>query len=228
MLASLPSETLAERPFGQRPTAAAERHSIAVAETEHGGTSRDGPRIQRPYLTTSAFFELELLIVAARESGAFQSRRRAPTGEPLRLSYFDLLAILAEEEDPTGFIQLVSQLDRANWREGDYTRATRLALRAGANRLAGSLAEEGRERYPDHPDLRRLAELLAPRPEPGKRLPARPALKINREWFIQHAAQYRGQWVAVKDGLLLGAAPTLSELKAKIGETRSATLSKVV
>jgi hypothetical protein len=42
-------------------------------------------------------------------------------------------------------------------------------------------------------------------------------------WFDNHADQYRGQWVAVREGQLLGVAASLDELTPIIGEGEDAT-----
>lgn len=141
---------------------------------------------------------------------------------------FLLLEALAAQGEAEAFAREVAQAEQTAWTAAHYARAIRLALRAGAHRPATELARRARERYPQDADVRWLADLLAPLPGPVKRGPADPTLRANRDWYVQHAAQYRGQWVAVKNGELLGAAPTLRELKALVGDTRSATLSKVV
>ena len=40
-------------------------------------------------------------------------------------------------------------------------------------------------------------------------------------WLRKHASQYRGNWVAVRDGHLVAAAATLEELETAIGQTSS-------
>jgi hypothetical protein len=41
-------------------------------------------------------------------------------------------------------------------------------------------------------------------------------------WFDKHADQYRGQWVAVREGQLLAVASSLAELMSVIGEGEDA------
>jgi hypothetical protein len=38
------------------------------------------------------------------------------------------------------------------------------------------------------------------------------SLDASQTWLKEHAAQYKGQWIAVQEGTLLGAAPTLQDL----------------
>jgi hypothetical protein len=40
-------------------------------------------------------------------------------------------------------------------------------------------------------------------------------LRLSRAWLREHAAEYRGQWVAVREGTLLGAAESLAALKSQ-------------
>ena len=37
-------------------------------------------------------------------------------------------------------------------------------------------------------------------------------------WLREHAAEYRGQWVVVREGKLLGAAVSLAALKSLAGQ----------
>jgi hypothetical protein len=46
-------------------------------------------------------------------------------------------------------------------------------------------------------------------------------------WFREHASQYRGQWVAVREGKLLGAAESLEDLKTVIGQGEDAVSTVV-
>jgi len=137
------------------------------------------------------------------------------------------LESLSRRAEADGFSRALTKMDQLTWAPAYYASVIRLALQAGAHRPAAELARKARERYPNDADVVRLADLLAPLPSPVRRSPADPTLRANRNWFVHHAAQYRGQWVAVRNGELLGAAPTLRELKALVGDTRSATISKI-
>lgn len=130
--------------------------------------------------------------------------------------------------DEREFHLAVSQIDWLRRSGEDYARVIRLALSIGAHALARQLVREGSRMFPDNPEVERIAAILAPnepaRPAGG----ADPSVLANRHWFIENQAAYRGQWVAVKDGQLLGAARTLAELKEQVPDWRQATLTKIV
>jgi hypothetical protein len=60
--------------------------------------------------------------------------------------------------------------------------------------------------------------------EPGRPVPG------AMEWLNEHWDDYPGEWVAVRDGQLLGHAATLSELERQIGNIRKsgALVTKIV
>jgi len=161
-------------------------------------------------------------------ASAFMPFRRSLTSTDEPIPPFAQLEALADLAAAEAFASAVALADETGWSPAYYVRAIRLALRAGAHRPAAELARRARERYPNDDDVQRLAGLLAPLVGPARRSPADPTVRANRNWFVYHGAAYRGQWVAVKNGELLGAAPTLRELKARVGDTRLAVISQVV
>jgi len=48
------------------------------------------------------------------------------------------------------------------------------------------------------------------------------------EWLDEHWGEYPGEWVAVRDGMLLGHARTLKELERQIGSLRIALIARMV
>jgi hypothetical protein len=61
---------------------------------------------------------------------------------------------------------------------------------------------EGAKRYPAHDELQRWAHVLAP---PTARVvptsaASRASVKANNAWMKTHWQDYRGQWVAVREG----------------------------
>ena len=82
--------------------------------------------------------------------------------------------------------------------------------------LAETLIKQGREIFPHDPTIGRIARTLAPSSitvVPGA---APQGLAASRMWLRTHATAYRGAWVAVYNGQLLGAAPSLEALRATI------------
>lgn len=67
----------------------------------------------------------------------------------------------------------------------------------------------------DEPSLRRWRSLLAP---PRVTAAQRRDTDRRREyaWLRTHSLEYRGQWVALDDGCLVAAAPSLRELRERL------------
>ncbi len=100
--------------------------------------------------------------------------------------------------------------------------AIKQAFETDKPRLAERLAKEGAERYPEHVELQKYAQVLAPpivkavssTPE------SRATVKANRQWLKAHRNEYVGHWIALKNGELLHVSPTFDELTAVVGEVR--------
>jgi hypothetical protein len=87
-----------------------------------------------------------------------------------------------------------------------------LALAEERPASATRLAELGRELFPHHERIGRAAQALAPGSARSTSLPSVEGLGDSRRWLREHAYAYRGQWVAVREGELVGVAPSLEEL----------------
>ncbi|MBO1346465.1 MAG: hypothetical protein EBE86_003230 [Hormoscilla sp. GUM202] len=55
--------------------------------------------------------------------------------------------------------------------------------------------------YPEHEVVKKLAYLLAPSVVTVDRDPPMTDVRANRNWLKQNRMEYRGRWVALKDGL---------------------------
>lgn len=133
----------------------------------------------------------------------------------------------AEHGDRRELVLALREMDWSGRPAEDHARGIRLALAAGAHLIAREMAVEGRERYPDHPTLQRMARILAPPRASRAGRPADPTVRANRDWFEKHGAEYRGQWVAVREGRLLGHAPSFARLKEVVLNWRKATVTPV-
>ena len=98
----------------------------------------------------------------------------------------------------------------------------RRALRDGDLPLAHDAAARGHATYPNHEDLRDLANLLAPPRAVGGAQPPNPGARLNRDWLASAAASaYRGRWVALRMGIVEATAATLLELMAAVPGDRA-------
>ncbi len=110
-----------------------------------------------------------------------------------------------------------------------YVRAIAHALSAGEFGLARQLALEGTERYPTYEELHKCARVLAP--PTSHVVPAssasRASIKANNAWLKAHWQDYRGQWIALRDGQLVHATSSFDDLVAHIGDTYGVLLTKI-
>jgi len=137
------------------------------------------------------------------------------------------LEIAAEMGDETAFVQAASEIDWSQRPAADFARAVHLALAAGAHLLARKLAAQGAKLHPDHPELQKMSHILAPPRVVKVDLPPVSSARANLTWLRAHADEYKGQWVALRDGSLLATAATADELKARLESTDGILLTRV-
>jgi hypothetical protein len=108
----------------------------------------------------------------------------------------------------------------------DVIGVIRLALEAGASLAARDLSTTALDLFGDDREVQRFARILAaPTRVAGESSPD-PSNRINREWLKTHAGEYTGQWVALRDGHLVGTANSLRELTGKVGDTTRTLLTR--
>ena len=137
------------------------------------------------------------------------------------------LEIAAQMGDEAGFVQAATEIDWLQRSAGDFARATRLALAAGAHLLARNLASRGARLHPDAPELQKMARVLAPPRVLKADLLPDPSAEANRAWLRAHAGQFKGQWVALRNGVLLASAGTAKELRAHLDATNGVLMTRV-
>lgn len=134
----------------------------------------------------------------------------------------------AKKKDEHAFLEALKGIEWQNRPPADFVRAARLALKTGAYAVAHQISVEGTKHYPDDPEIRKYARVLAP-PETRIGKPISDSKHwANREWLKDHGSEYSGQWVAVRDGKLLGAAGSLKELARRVGDTKDVLLTKAL
>jgi len=109
----------------------------------------------------------------------------------------------------------------------DYLYALAHALRTGEFGRARQLATEGAAHYPEYAELVKSALVLAPPNVRRARRPHTAAIQANRTWLKTHRQDYAGQWVALRDGHLLAAAPSFDQLVAHVDETHDVLMTKL-
>jgi hypothetical protein len=123
----------------------------------------------------------------------------------------------ARAGDRQTFNQLAEGIDWATRPPDELARTIDLALQLELATLAIELAQQAGRLFPTHERLQRAARVLAA-PVVIRKHPAQAAgLRESRAWLRKHAAEYRGRWVAVREGKLLGVAESLAAMKSLVG-----------
>jgi len=137
------------------------------------------------------------------------------------------LRAAAETGDGRAFTFAMNAIDWRAQSAEDFLKATQLALEAGAFGAARELSALGAELYPDDPVIERYCHILAPPRVVGRRPAAGNGVLANRDWLKAHSNEYRGQWIGLRDGVLLGAAHSFEDLISRIGKPKDVLITKV-
>jgi len=135
------------------------------------------------------------------------------------------LALAAETKDEEAFLEAAAEIDWRSMPASDFERAVRLALAAGAHRMARILAARGARLYPGDPQ--KISSILAPPRIIRADLPHDETVRANHEWLKAHADQYLGRWVALKNGELLAQGATAREVKDQLEDTEEVLITRV-
>jgi len=103
----------------------------------------------------------------------------------------------------------------------EFVTAMRSELKNGDFYAAQKLSFQAIEQYPDHEVVKKLAYLLAPSVVTVDRNPPSTDRQANRDWIEFHRMQYRGRWIALKDGKLLADGKNIDEIAEQLGEIRN-------
>jgi hypothetical protein len=136
------------------------------------------------------------------------------------------LARAAARASESMFLEAVDRVDWANRSPNDYLRAVQLALQSGAHLAARNLAAQGAAQHKENLELQRQANILAP-PKITRRVASNSSQRPNKDWLNNNENQYRGKWVALRNGELLATANTIDDLLPQI-ESREGVLLTIV
>jgi len=126
----------------------------------------------------------------------------------------------ASDGNEKAFIDAANVIDWNHRNAEDLVKAVQLALSAGAYLKARKIAEQGAHLFPRHNELIRYTQVLAPPKVMKSTSSPHSKPKENRDWIMNHAQEYRGRWVALKDGKLLASAQSMRELINQIGDPK--------
>lgn len=123
------------------------------------------------------------------------------------------------------FVEALKAMDWKDRPASDFARGIRLALQAGAHLAARDISEQSVEFHPSNPELLRFVRALARPRLISSALPPDDIGNANRKWLQTHAGEYKGRWVAIKSGELLGVADSLPELTASLRDKTGVLLT---
>ncbi len=140
-----------------------------------------------------------------------------------------LLEDCVQMQDQDRFVDLVRNTDWSLHAPEEIFRAIDMTLMdMQLKRLAMELAQQAGRLFPENKRAQYVAHVLSP---PVARVvkdaPKPRGMRETMAWFDKHAKEYRGLWVAVREGSLLGASKDLKELKPLIGDGEDAVSTLV-
>ncbi len=132
-----------------------------------------------------------------------------------------LLEAAAETGDNAAFAHALGSLNEAALTADEFVQLIRLALASDRGLLARRFANQGAAAHPQHEELARFAYVLAPpKVITTARQTSQQDWDANRHWLKEHGARYRGQWVVLDDGRLMGAAASPKQLAETLGDLK--------
>lgn len=145
-----------------------------------------------------------------------------PSGE-WKQSVIARLEEAAEAGNPDDFVTALRDLEDEDLSAAEFVHLIKLALEAGAYSAARQLSSRGASLHPSDAELQKCARVLAP----PITFPGRPAspesvkeMQQNRSWMKANGASYRGKWVVLRHGELLGVGDSLAEAKKDLPDMR--------
>ena len=139
----------------------------------------------------------------------------------------ETLEAAAESANEGDFVSAVRSIDWQSRPPGDFLRATRLALEAGAYAVARDISALGAQRFPSEARLQEYARTLAPPKVIERKVSRAPGIRANRDWLKAHADKYRGKWIMLRTGVLVSAADSFDDLTRNQVTTNDILITKV-
>jgi hypothetical protein len=136
------------------------------------------------------------------------------------------LAAAAAASNPYDVSPFVAACRRIEWQRrpaSNYVDAIQLALSIGAHHTARQLALLGASRFPKESELKKMAQILAP-PIVAATSPADPSTQSDMGWLKAHWDEYKGQWVALREGQLLASADSSEAIEQQVGNVKDTNI----
>jgi hypothetical protein len=103
----------------------------------------------------------------------------------------------------------------------EFIKAADIEFERGDWNGAWKIATEGLKHFPEHAELQKYALILAP-PKVTV-VPRDPNRDVGADikWLKQNRAEYRGNWVAIRNGQLLATGKSYDEVSAQVGPVKN-------
>jgi hypothetical protein len=113
----------------------------------------------------------------------------------------------------SAFASIVPQLSLWTVNPMELSAALAAALSAGALRFAREIAITGAAAYPERSNFRALPE-VEPAPTPRTSPSRRHSPAANIAWLSVYAQDFKGKWIALRDGNLLGVSDSIEDVRS--------------
>lgn len=118
------------------------------------------------------------------------------------------------------FKALAEKIQWSNKTPLELIKAIRKALALEAPLIARKLAEQGVKYHPTHPEINKMAGILAS-PVATSVIPSTKLdVKANKLWIQKYREKYRGKWVALRNGDLIASRLTFADLATEVGNIK--------
>jgi hypothetical protein len=133
----------------------------------------------------------------------------------------------ADSKNLREFARLANMIKWSEYPVAELARTIDLALALDMVQLARELIRKGRKSFPHNKRIKQAERVLSP-PLLVRTRPAQATdFELSQQWLKEHSSRYKGLWVAVAGGTLLGSASTLKQLYEKI-ESIERTLETII
>jgi len=130
------------------------------------------------------------------------------------------LAAVADAGDAERFQKIAAHINWERTLPENFVQIIKLGLRAGALLQARRIANIGIADFPEHRLLRKCWELLEQPKITQSRAKPVPTMESNVLWLARNRTRFKGRWVALQNGDLLGDADSLDALRELVGNVR--------
>ncbi|MBC6418066.1 MAG: hypothetical protein GDA44_04395 [Prochloron sp. SP5CPC1] len=104
----------------------------------------------------------------------------------------------------------------------EFIKQADIEIQRGDFHGAWKIAVEGLKSFPEHAELQKYEYILAPpKVTMVPRDPNQDDGQADIDWIKENRKQYRGCWVALKNGQLLASGKDLDEIVEQIGEIKN-------